>query len=104
MLAVTIVNHLGGGEHQRKLVLFCSIGRQSRLDKPRQRVLTCIAKNLGEDFDLTGLRLETLMAITKIVRFASQANSARLRTQIVKGQFERRQDRIKAGIDIAVPE
>ena len=104
MLAVTIVNDLGRGEHQRKLAFVFSIGRQGRLDEPRQWVLTRIAKNFRKDFDLAGLRLKALMAITIIIRLASQANSTGLRAQIVKRQFEWRQDRIKTGIDIAVPE
>src|SRR3984957_13777892 len=104
MLAMAIVNHLGGGQHQRKLVLLRTIGRQSRLDESRQRILACIAENFGEDFDLPGLRLNALMAITKIVGFAGHADPARLRTQIVKSEFERREDRIETGIDIAIPE
>src|ERR1700692_2328563 len=104
MLAVTIVNHLGGGEHERKLAFLFSIGGLSRLDEPRQWILTRITENFRKDFDLAGLRLKTLVAITVIIRFAIQADSAGLRTQIVEGQFERCKDRIKAGVDIAVPE
>src|ERR1700761_2011174 len=49
VLAVTIMDHLGAGQHQREFAAGLVERRSRRLDESRQRALAGIAEHFGED-------------------------------------------------------
>src|SRR5260370_34623857 len=103
VLTVAVMNDFGRGQHQRERVVARTVRRDGRLDELRQRVFACLAKSFREKLDLACWCFESLLAIAKIVRLASNADAAGLRAQIIQRQSERCDDRIEPGVDVAIP-
>src|ERR1700730_12978742 len=101
VLTVAVMNDFGRGQHQRERVVARTARRHGGLDELRQRVFACLAKTLRENLDSTGWGFEPLLAMAKIVRLASNADAAGLRTQIVPRASDRAAHRIEPGVAVA---
>jgi hypothetical protein len=89
MLSVTIVDKLGGREHQWKLVPARIVGRHRGFDESRQRMLARVPKNFRKYLNLASVRFESVLAVSEIVRLAGNADTARLRPQVFECEIER---------------
>src|SRR5258708_22306933 len=104
VLTVAVMNDFGRGQHQRERVVARTVRRDGRLDELRQRVFACLAKSFRENLDLAGWGFESLLAIAKIVRLATNADAARPRAHIIPPPSERGDDRIEPGVDGDIPQ
>src|ERR1700735_207396 len=67
-------------------------------------MLSRVPKHLRKYFNLAGVRFESVLAISEIVRLAGNAYTARLRPQVLEGEIEGRQHVIESGVYVAIPE
>ena len=67
-------------------------------------MLARVPKYFRKYFNLASVRFESVLAISEIVRLAGNADTARLRPQVLECQIERRQYVIKSGVYVAIPE
>ena len=67
-------------------------------------MLARVPKNFRKYLNLASVRFESVLAASEIVRLAGNADTARLRPQVFECEIERRQQVIKSGVYVAVPE